>query len=210
MRDAWSRRATCSRCSAASIIPTRGCCLKSLPSIDTQRRAQLSTIEGVVPDLRSWPRAAASIRAARSPTTSAASRRPRSRPSRRAARGLLAHRPPREARRAMSEPLLKVTGLKVHFPIRRGVFRRPTGAVKAVDGVSFAIHAGRDLRAGRRERLRQVDHRLCDARHRPPDLRTGRFSRRGPRAGSTAPRCATRNATCRSSSRIRIRRSIRR
>ena len=24
--DAWSRRATCSRCSAASIIPTRGCC----------------------------------------------------------------------------------------------------------------------------------------------------------------------------------------
>jgi peptide/nickel transport system ATP-binding protein len=30
--------------------------LKSLPSIDTQRRAQLSTIEGVVPDLRSWPR----------------------------------------------------------------------------------------------------------------------------------------------------------
>jgi peptide/nickel transport system ATP-binding protein len=29
--------------------------LKSLPSIDTQRRAQLSTIEGVVPDLRSWP-----------------------------------------------------------------------------------------------------------------------------------------------------------
>jgi len=30
----------------------------------------------------------------------------------------------------------------VHFPIRRGVFRRPTGAVKAVDGVSFTIQAG--------------------------------------------------------------------
>ena len=29
--------------------------LKSLPSIDAQRRAQLSTIEGAVPDLRSWP-----------------------------------------------------------------------------------------------------------------------------------------------------------
>jgi peptide/nickel transport system ATP-binding protein/oligopeptide transport system ATP-binding protein len=42
----------------------------------------------------------------------------------------------------MSEPLLKVTDLKVHFPIRRGVFRRPTGAVKAVDGVSFTIQAG--------------------------------------------------------------------
>jgi peptide/nickel transport system ATP-binding protein/oligopeptide transport system ATP-binding protein len=42
----------------------------------------------------------------------------------------------------MSEPLLKVTDLKVHFPIRRGVFRRPIGAVKAVDGVSFTISAG--------------------------------------------------------------------
>ena len=42
----------------------------------------------------------------------------------------------------MSEPLLRITDLKVHFPIRRGVFRRPTGAVKAVDGVSFAIQAG--------------------------------------------------------------------
>ena len=29
--------------------------LKSLPSIGAQRRAQLSTIEGAVPDLRSWP-----------------------------------------------------------------------------------------------------------------------------------------------------------
>jgi peptide/nickel transport system ATP-binding protein len=29
--------------------------LKSLPSIDTERRGLLSTIEGVVPDLRSWP-----------------------------------------------------------------------------------------------------------------------------------------------------------
>jgi peptide/nickel transport system ATP-binding protein/oligopeptide transport system ATP-binding protein len=42
----------------------------------------------------------------------------------------------------MSQPLLSVTDLKVHFPIRRGVLRRPTGAVKAVDGVSFAIAAG--------------------------------------------------------------------
>ena len=42
----------------------------------------------------------------------------------------------------MSQPLLRITDLKVHFPIRRGVFRRPTGAVKAVDGVSFAIQAG--------------------------------------------------------------------
>ena len=55
MRAAWSRKATCSRCSAASIIPTRELLLKSLPSIGAERRAQLSTIEGAVPDLRSWP-----------------------------------------------------------------------------------------------------------------------------------------------------------
>jgi peptide/nickel transport system ATP-binding protein/oligopeptide transport system ATP-binding protein len=42
-------------------------------------------------------------------------------------------------------PLLDVADLKVHYPIRRGVFRRPTGVVKAVDGVSFAIDAGETL-----------------------------------------------------------------
>jgi peptide/nickel transport system ATP-binding protein len=41
--------------------------------------------------------------------------------------------------------LLEATGLKVHFPIRRGVFRRTVGHVKAVDGVSLAIHEGRTL-----------------------------------------------------------------
>jgi oligopeptide/dipeptide ABC transporter ATP-binding protein len=44
--------------------------------------------------------------------------------------------------RAGAAPLLEVTGLKVHYPIRSGVFRRPIGAVKAVDGVSFAIQGG--------------------------------------------------------------------
>ena len=38
--------------------------------------------------------------------------------------------------------LLKVTDLKVHYPIRGGLLRRPVGAVKAVDGVSFAINSG--------------------------------------------------------------------
>jgi oligopeptide transport system ATP-binding protein len=39
-------------------------------------------------------------------------------------------------------PLLKITELKVHYPIRGGILRRPVGAVKAVDGVSFAINGG--------------------------------------------------------------------
>lgn len=38
--------------------------------------------------------------------------------------------------------ILRVTDLKVHFPIRGGFLSRPTGYVKAVDGVSFSIQAG--------------------------------------------------------------------
>lgn len=43
------------------------------------------------------------------------------------------------------EPLLAVTGLQTHFPIRRGVLRRTVGAVRAVDGVSFTLDRGRTL-----------------------------------------------------------------
>jgi peptide/nickel transport system ATP-binding protein len=48
----------------------------------------------------------------------------------------------------VSEPppaLLKVDDLRVFFPIRRGLLRRVSGQVRAVDGVSFAIGAGRTL-----------------------------------------------------------------
>jgi peptide/nickel transport system ATP-binding protein len=41
--------------------------------------------------------------------------------------------------------LLDVTDLKVHFPIRKGVFKRTVGHVKAVDGVSLSLGAGRTL-----------------------------------------------------------------
>jgi peptide/nickel transport system ATP-binding protein len=41
--------------------------------------------------------------------------------------------------------LLEVEDLKVHFPIRRGVFKRTVGYVKAVDGVSFQLREGRTL-----------------------------------------------------------------
>jgi oligopeptide/dipeptide ABC transporter ATP-binding protein len=42
-------------------------------------------------------------------------------------------------------PLLEVHELRTWFPIRRGVFSRTHGYVKAVDGVSFNVHAGRTL-----------------------------------------------------------------
>ncbi|WP_089177064.1 oligopeptide/dipeptide ABC transporter ATP-binding protein [Bosea sp. AS-1] len=44
----------------------------------------------------------------------------------------------------MSEPLLQVRDLKVHFPLRSGV-GTPGGVVKAVDGVSFDLRPGRTL-----------------------------------------------------------------
>jgi ABC-type microcin C transport system duplicated ATPase subunit YejF len=43
------------------------------------------------------------------------------------------------------EPLVAVTNLETHFPIRRGLLRRQVGAVQAVDGVSFAIPRGQTL-----------------------------------------------------------------
>ncbi|MBE0615292.1 MAG: ABC transporter ATP-binding protein [Burkholderiales bacterium] len=41
--------------------------------------------------------------------------------------------------------LLSVQGLKVHFAIRKGLFKRTVGQVRAVDGMSFDIAAGRTL-----------------------------------------------------------------
>jgi oligopeptide transport system ATP-binding protein len=42
-------------------------------------------------------------------------------------------------------PLVKVTDLKMHFPIYSGLLRRHTGDVKAVDGISFDILPGETL-----------------------------------------------------------------
>lgn len=41
--------------------------------------------------------------------------------------------------------LLQVTGLKKYFPIKRGIFRRTVGYLKAVDDVSFYINSGETL-----------------------------------------------------------------
>jgi microcin C transport system ATP-binding protein len=38
--------------------------------------------------------------------------------------------------------LMQGSGVKVHFPIRRGVLRRVVGHVRAVDGVDVVVHAG--------------------------------------------------------------------
>jgi ABC-type microcin C transport system duplicated ATPase subunit YejF len=40
---------------------------------------------------------------------------------------------------------LRVTDLKVHFPIKKGIFKRTVGHVKAVDGVSLEIPPGKTV-----------------------------------------------------------------
>jgi oligopeptide transport system ATP-binding protein len=46
----------------------------------------------------------------------------------------------------VNEPLLRVTDLHKHFPVRKGfVIERTVDHVKAVDGVSFELEAGRTL-----------------------------------------------------------------
>ncbi|MGI9628796.1 MAG: ABC transporter ATP-binding protein [Longimicrobiales bacterium] len=42
-------------------------------------------------------------------------------------------------------PLVEARGVKVHFPVRRGVLQRQVGAVKAVDGVTFSVEQGETL-----------------------------------------------------------------
>jgi peptide/nickel transport system ATP-binding protein len=46
---------------------------------------------------------------------------------------------------AASRPLLEVSDLQVHFPIRRGILQRAVGAVRAVDGMSLQLMPGRTL-----------------------------------------------------------------
>jgi peptide/nickel transport system ATP-binding protein/oligopeptide transport system ATP-binding protein len=48
-------------------------------------------------------------------------------------------------RTPIGEEILRVEGLKKYFPIKGGVLRRTVNEVKAVDDVSFTLHAGETL-----------------------------------------------------------------
>ena len=102
----------------------------------------------------------------------------------------------------MTEPLLSVAGLTKHFPVKRGiVFQSAVGTVRAVDGVTFDVAPGETLAlvgesgCGKSTTGRMV-LRLIEATRRHDPLR-----RPATCAPSTAARCATCAATCRSSSR---------
>ncbi|WP_236792540.1 ABC transporter ATP-binding protein [Amycolatopsis sp. GM8] len=47
----------------------------------------------------------------------------------------------------MTDPttMLEVSGLRKHFPVRRGLLQRTVGAVRAVDGLDFTVHKGETL-----------------------------------------------------------------
>lgn len=45
----------------------------------------------------------------------------------------------------MKDNIVEVRDIKVHFPVRKGVFARTIGHIKAVDGVTFVIHRGETL-----------------------------------------------------------------
>jgi peptide/nickel transport system ATP-binding protein len=47
-----------------------------------------------------------------------------------------------EVKRTDEQCLLKVRDLKVYYPIRKGLFKKIVGNVRAVDGVSIDVHAG--------------------------------------------------------------------
>ena len=51
----------------------------------------------------------------------------------------------RPASSPSEQPLLEVEDLHIHFPVRDRVRQRLLGTVKAVDGVSFALHQGETL-----------------------------------------------------------------
>lgn len=42
-------------------------------------------------------------------------------------------------------PLVEVENLHVHFPVKKGFFRKVVGNVRAVDGITLSIHAGETL-----------------------------------------------------------------
>ncbi|MGW5366398.1 ATP-binding cassette domain-containing protein [Actinopolymorpha pittospori] len=44
-----------------------------------------------------------------------------------------------------AEPLLRIDGVRMHFPVRKGFFGRVVGTVRAVDGVSLEIRRGETL-----------------------------------------------------------------
>ena len=88
--------------------------------------------------------------------------------------------------------LLEVVDLKVHFPIRKGLFKRVVGHVKAVDGVSLAIRAGHTLALVGESGCGKTTVGKGILRLLPFDRRKRAFRRRGPGVVAARASCAVR------------------
>ena len=130
------RRASCSPRRA---IPTHAGCSPPSRASSARRRRAWRRSRAWCPAPPSARSAAPSCRAARAPY-------PAARPSRRRCAEIApGHRVACWNPRRMAEPLLRVTGLEVHFPIRSALLRRRTGTVRAVDGVTLEVARGETL-----------------------------------------------------------------
>ena len=196
--------------------------LGSIPQLHLEQE-RLAAIEGQVPNaLDAGHRLPLSIRAARSRSSAAGAKSRRSLPC---ATGHDAacwraplpvarivprrHRSERaRAAPASGMPLLRVEALVKHFPVRRGLFGRATGAVRAVDGVSFDVAVGETLAlVGESGCGKSTTGRLVLRLLEPTAGRVEFDGATSSRCRTT--RCARSAARCRSSSRTRTRRSIR-
>ena len=129
---------------------TRGL-LASLPSVD-QPGKRLDSIPGTVPNPIDWPHGCRFR--ARCSSASEACERPQElvglgakgarRAAGRAPRPSMSHRGDAVIDRTTA-PLLSVSGLEKHFPLRKGMLGRAVEHVKAVDGVDFDIWRGETL-----------------------------------------------------------------
>ncbi len=149
--------------SAIRSIPIQRALLASMPRLDEKMHARLNTIPGQPPSLaRETPGCPFAPRCPIADEytrmVAAADPDPR-RPDARVPQG-----------DAVTEPLLAVSDLKVHFPLKRQGLFGEQRTVRAVDGVSFELQPGRDARHRRRVRLRQVHALPC----RPPAGRADR------------------------------------
>ena len=116
--------------------------LGSIPRLD-RRASHLATIEGMVPNMANPPpgcRFARALPVCRRHLHQGAAAAGRAQP-----RPLVALHQGAAGEAGVVTALLEVENLVKHFVAERSMFGRPTAYVKAVDGVSFRVDAGKTL-----------------------------------------------------------------